>query len=260
MRKVFRKKLEEIDTIISNLDLFSRILIGQYDEIIEKISGIFIYHENEVPELTKALVCLRCELIPELKCYSLSGSLGIWNDVTPLIAKRAYDIQQVLRYQLSYHRNPEGGITVNFNTPYLHGEWGVSKELVNEYHSILIRNNYPAYREGYVIMYPWTCPVILDNFNDETQEVDLIIDADEAVEIIRLANEWKELIMEKDFFALFNQVKEYSHPDISSVQIKSYTDIISRETQKYLKTLEEWFSKPLPANTEKEDDNNERPK
>ena len=119
MRKVFRKKLEEIDTIISNLDLFSRILIGQYDEIIEKISGIFIYHENEVPELTKALVCLRCELIPELKCYSLSGSLGIWNDVTPLIAKRAYDIQQVLRYQLSYHRNPEGGITVNFNIPYL---------------------------------------------------------------------------------------------------------------------------------------------
>lgn len=215
MRETKNMTFDEIDAIISNLDLFSRILMGQYDEIIWKVTGkMFFGYDNR--ELSSLLRQIRDQLIPSIQGWDLNGSLGIWGPTTPMIAQKAYDIQQCLRYQMAYHRHPEGGITVNFRPPYIHGRWKVVQ--LDEYHEILRRQHCGVYQPGYAIRNPWTCPAILDHFDSE--KVDLIMDDPDVKKIINLAGKWSEYVKNNDLISLFTDVQNYTNGKMSAKQLE----------------------------------------
>ena len=167
----------------------------------------------------------------------MNASLGIWGEKTPLIAMKAYDIQQCIRYVFSYHEHPEGGWTTNFDTPYLHGKWNVDKSHLDEYHKILADNNCPAYQPGYLIRDLWACPVILDCFNDEEGTVNLIIDDPEAEEIITIAQRWKEYVVSEKFFELFSEVIKYYDIEISEGELSKDIKELQTALQNYKMTL-----------------------
>lgn len=117
---------EEYYLIINSLDLYSRIWIGQY----ERIDDLCIYDiEDRWSRNSKRhnlFQQIRNILIPSLRGVGdyLSCSLGIWSDKTDIRAINAYDIQQRLRYEVSWFKNPEGGITVDFGDPLIMGNLG----------------------------------------------------------------------------------------------------------------------------------------
>ena len=111
---------------IAALDLYSRIWIGQYD----RIDDIYIYDTgsrwNKDSRRHSLFQEIRNILIPSLLGmgdYS-SCSLGIWSEKTDIRAINAYDIQQRLRYELSWYKNPEGDITIDYDTPMIRGSNG----------------------------------------------------------------------------------------------------------------------------------------
>ena len=60
------------------------------------------------------LKLLRNLYIPEL---GYCDSWGIGHENNPMESKIAYDILQVLRYNMAWHREPKGGYTVDFTKP-----------------------------------------------------------------------------------------------------------------------------------------------
>ncbi len=114
----------ECNMVISALDLYSRIWIGQYD----RIDDIYIYDTGSRWNKDSRRHCLFQEirniLIPSLMGDYSSCSLGIWSEKTDIRAINAYDIQQRLRYELSWYKNPEGDITIDYDTPMIRGSNG----------------------------------------------------------------------------------------------------------------------------------------
>lgn len=108
-------KIKDIHRMIRELDTYSRLYMGQYEEIFRVREYSFMFQSGT--ELRDICYKLRTVVIPKLVGVSFNGSLGIWGPDTPMNAQRAYDIQQILRYQLAYHEKPGGGNTVNFNNP-----------------------------------------------------------------------------------------------------------------------------------------------
>ena len=119
---------EEYYLVLNALDLYSRIWIGQY----ERIDDLNFYdigdRWNRDSRRHILFQQIRDLLIPSLRGAGdyLSCSLGIWSDKTDIRAINAYDIQQRLRYEVSWYRNPEGGITVDFGNPLIMGNLGDS--------------------------------------------------------------------------------------------------------------------------------------
>jgi len=106
---------EQLQTIIEACDLYSRLQLGQLHMLTEPY-GVFPVksiseHQEQVKYLTDAL---KAYLYPEL---SKNAYYGIFSDSTPEPAKELWDIQQVLRHSIAWHNYPEGGMTVNFDTP-----------------------------------------------------------------------------------------------------------------------------------------------
>ena len=118
MEKSVVLKGDEIQTVISALDFYSRIHIGQYKEILE----IFCWNSklpidfNIENTIVEHLKIMRQIVYPELGTY-LDGSYGIFNPKVQNTAGLAYNMQQVIRYKYSYAVHPEGGYTVNFSSP-----------------------------------------------------------------------------------------------------------------------------------------------
>lgn len=94
------------------LDLYSRIGMCQFDNLrhIPKSGNGNPDYQNE-EQAFNLLHNLYCPELPS------NGYYGIFNSQTPEESKIAWDIQQVLRYTVSWHFHPEGGLTVNFDTP-----------------------------------------------------------------------------------------------------------------------------------------------
>ena len=112
--------------IINALDLYSRIWIGQY----ERMDDLSIYDTggrwNRNTKSHMLFQQIRDLLIPSLCGHGdyTCCSLGIWSDETNIKAINAYDIQQRLRYEISWFRKPEGSITVDFDEPWIRGSLG----------------------------------------------------------------------------------------------------------------------------------------
>lgn len=151
--------------MIRELDTYSRIYIGQYEEIFRVKEYSFMFQSGT--ELRDMCYKLRNVIIPELISVGFNGSLGIWSSDTPLNAKRAFDIQQILRYQLAYHDSPGGGYTVDFNNPYIHGKWKFSKDDMRILDEIILKYNYPDYYPKGFYLHAWECPLIIVQFNDD---------------------------------------------------------------------------------------------
>ena len=119
----------EAQKLIECLDLYSRVFMGQYDQILFQIrfsrirskAGLTDYYMRE-EEIEEALHKARNLALPDAKHFGFNGSYGIWSDKNDMRSIIAYDIQQVLRHSLAYHDHPEGGITVNFREPWIHGD------------------------------------------------------------------------------------------------------------------------------------------
>jgi len=99
------------------LDFYSRIGIGQFEEIVH---GSFIFDwgspvswNNQYDQIRHLLDGVKFNLIG----MPFNASLGICGPDTPERAKIAYDIQQVVRHRLAWDREPKGGYTVDFDKP-----------------------------------------------------------------------------------------------------------------------------------------------
>ena len=103
---------EQAFVVLRALNLYSRLSIGQIEEITEVSKTPEIRNENEVKDVINKL---KVFLFPELSFgsfYSIAGS------GTSESAKESWDIYQSIRYKLYWALYPEGGIQVYFNEPF----------------------------------------------------------------------------------------------------------------------------------------------
>ena len=107
----------QADILQDALDLYSRILTGQFDEIDNLMR--FGAGNNVERKTTRMLLEELKELyFPELgRCATHS----IGSDKTPDKSKIAYDMVQVIRYAIARHKNPKGGNIVDFLPPVQYG-------------------------------------------------------------------------------------------------------------------------------------------
>lgn len=113
----------EMGMIISSLDFYMRMYIGQYREILFDLRWYrdCSYLDDLEDELRIQFLQIRNILLPDIVGYGWSGSYGIFNPDVDYRAGIAYDMMQVFRNKLAYFNHPEGGITVDFN-PLMHCE------------------------------------------------------------------------------------------------------------------------------------------
>jgi hypothetical protein len=103
---------EQAQIVVRALDLYSRIGIGQFEEILR------VY--DPCCTLTSMM---RDEARTHINCVKLAyghpenGSHGIHNPKVRDDFRVAYDVQQVIRNRIAFDKNPEGGFQVDFDTP-----------------------------------------------------------------------------------------------------------------------------------------------
>lgn len=104
--------------IMEALENYSRLLMGQFDEI----DRLFVNNGNDIwndfsrrAELSVMLRGARHMVYPEL---ADNAYYGIFDQKhTPNNARIAWDIKKCIEHDISWHKHPEGGITVNFDKP-----------------------------------------------------------------------------------------------------------------------------------------------
>ena len=213
---------KEVHRIITSLDLYARMYCGQYDFLIEELRLRAIIKSGQYAEdiLTVKLMKLRNVLIPQLIHSSFYTSLGIWNKETPLIAKRAYDIQQILRYQMAFHDYPEGGFGVNFYEPYIHGNWRIKNEEIDKLKDIYQTYHYKE--RGLIPTKYWHCPIIIKSFNDDGT-IDVYVYGKPVQKIIKDATKMYDCFMQKEllegFQVLYETISDESIETIKEIQL-----------------------------------------
>ena len=98
---------EQLRTIIYALDLFSRIKMGQIEEVAH-IANCHDYKSRY--ELEESLKELK-----HLLGLKRHAHLGIYHEDCGIEAHRAWDIQQTLRRYQAWDECPQGGCTVDFD-------------------------------------------------------------------------------------------------------------------------------------------------
>lgn len=159
---------DDVQDMIYALDLYSRLLIGQYDEIPFR-RGFAICYSQDNPDLLHNFLQLREVFIPSLP-RRMNTSLGIWSSETPIVAIRAYDIQQALRYQMAWYRHKHGESTHTrkFDAPWFSGEWDLPAGEVGFIHNLLMgQGYYPDYQWGNNVHRIWNCPVYIREFHED---------------------------------------------------------------------------------------------
>lgn len=103
---------KQAQVIINALDLYSRIGMGQ----LEEIAHILRSSPNANPDKILAVEALAREAAD---CWMghVGGYNGISSDKVHDVFRIAWDLQQVIRYRLAWDRHPEGGIQVVFDEP-----------------------------------------------------------------------------------------------------------------------------------------------
>lgn len=103
---------KQAEILIRALDLYSRIGIGQFEEVLNVYDhGLKLDHFQR-EQIRKALNAAKAEA-----GHPANGSYGIHNPEVRDEFRTAYDIQQVVHNRLALVRNPKGGITVDFDEP-----------------------------------------------------------------------------------------------------------------------------------------------
>ena len=115
---------EEVRTLMSALDTYMRIWMGQYDHIewtLRMLTSELDKLELNESDRKQAWLLMRDLILPELSGMPLGASHGIWGKHTDDRAQIAYDILQVVRHARAWHKNPKGGTGRDFSKPWIHG-------------------------------------------------------------------------------------------------------------------------------------------
>ena len=110
---------------IRALDLFSRMLMRQYDALVlNEDIGLPLCQLNALRKQT--------EQLGAIFGFGRGASYCIMSPEIPDSARVAYDIQQVARHLLAWERHPEGGHTVDFHEPHKtsHGVEGLPQAVI----------------------------------------------------------------------------------------------------------------------------------
>jgi len=111
---------QQARVIMDALDLYQRILMGQFQEIdslfISSTKTTFWKDQIRRDTLNYHLGQARKQIYPELDYSAYYGILDTTH--TPDVARVAYDIRAQMDFTISWHLHPKGGITVNFDKPY----------------------------------------------------------------------------------------------------------------------------------------------
>lgn len=102
--------------MVQALDVFSRIGIGQLEEI-ESLLRRHGHNDFNYDAVKDALNLLKQEIMGQPP----NGSFGIHHPEVHDVFKVSWDLQQVVRYCLAWSQHPEGGFGVNFYEPSLSG-------------------------------------------------------------------------------------------------------------------------------------------
>lgn len=105
---------EQARILVLALDLYSRIGIGQFEEITR------VYETNGDLSIEKEedlkVYLLKAKAVAG---HPVNGSYGIHNPHVSDKFRVAWDIQQVVRHRLAYDARPEGNpMSVHFDTPH----------------------------------------------------------------------------------------------------------------------------------------------
>lgn len=92
------------------LDIYLRLHLCQFD----MIRYIHFDKNFDGTIFEYAADLMKYSIHPEL---AKNASYGIYSKEVSDNARIAWDIHQVLRYKVSWKKNPNGGITVNFDPP-----------------------------------------------------------------------------------------------------------------------------------------------
>ena len=112
-----------INTAIASLDLYIRIHLGQFDAIrwLHQMNAEKCLTEDEKLEWDVELLHLRNAMFPDLYYLPFNGSRGISNEKNSPDALDAYNLKCAIRSTIAWYHHPEGGITVDFDYPFLSG-------------------------------------------------------------------------------------------------------------------------------------------
>ena len=194
-KRIQRKTLEKT---LNSLNLYSRVFLGQYDEIYNYISFRLDFNKDTTSKFL--LRNIRGQLIPKLEACDFNTSLGIYNPETYVRAKEAYDILQVLRYQLAQFDNPKDKCDVSAYYPSMSAYWNsmnISKQDRDTYKNLIKSWEYKdVFPKGY--HHAWDCPLVIVlkkqmEYPIGCQWIVLKMD-DEVLNVMNKANEFTEFI------------------------------------------------------------------
>lgn len=111
---------EQAEVVSRACSLLSRLCIGQFRELRWEFINMNYnagtgedYFKNNWAKVDKLLDELRSLAFPG--CIKNTNYDSVVGNVP--MADNAYNVHQVLRYQMAYHDHPEGRDTVNFHKP-----------------------------------------------------------------------------------------------------------------------------------------------
>lgn len=116
MRVKLDMTVAQAEVIIRALDLIGRLHMGQIDEIESVLRKLY---KGKMPfpggDIKRLCDDIRFYAFPELERGSY---YGIRSENVSDEARVGYDLIQVLRHAIAWHKRPEGGVTVDFDEPY----------------------------------------------------------------------------------------------------------------------------------------------
>lgn len=98
--------------MIQALDLYSRLLMGQLDELDYVFRSYFWSKKYDGNKILDLIDKIREIVFPTLGRNSYNS---IGSDKVPEESKISYDMLRAIRNCLAWSRNPRGGITVDFD-------------------------------------------------------------------------------------------------------------------------------------------------
>jgi hypothetical protein len=116
MAKIYNLTLSEEQSklLTKALDLYSRIGIGQFEEILRVYDPLGSVVPLEARDAARRLL----DSVKAVYGHPANGSHGIHNEQVRDEFRAAYDIQQVVRHQLAMDQSPDKrGWTVDFDEP-----------------------------------------------------------------------------------------------------------------------------------------------
>ena len=114
---------EQAEVLIKALDLYSRIGIGQFEEILKHPTWRYklISSDHQINRAAEIMIADLRQLITGER----HGGPGI--TVSEEHNRIAYDMLQVIQHRLAWDENPEGGTQVNFHDPIQWADHGLAE-------------------------------------------------------------------------------------------------------------------------------------